>query len=89
MTSACNVHYATSSWLNPQPRNDSPGLPASRGMKAAIAGSITTGLAAWPVIISTLIGGPIGLLISGGISLAVIGTTSAVTYAATENDPGA
>ena len=89
MTSACIAHASTSSWANgSEPKHDSKGMPMSRGHKAAIAAAPTIGLAVWPVVISTIVGGPIGLLISSGISLAVAGTASAITYAVTEDDPG-
>lgn len=64
MTSACNLHYATSSWLNNnEPRRESK-MSSTRGMKAAATGAVVTGLSVWPIIISTFVAGPIGLLIS-------------------------
>lgn len=86
MTSACIVHASTSSWMNDHTESGSKKKSMGRGEKAAMAGASTVGLAVWPVIISTVVAGPIGLIVSGGISLAVVATTSAITYAVTDDD---
>ncbi len=89
MTTACIAHASTSLWANGAgPQNDSKGMAMSRSGKAVVAAAPAIGLAVWPVVVSTLIAGPLGLVISGGISLIAVGVTSAVTYAVTEDDPG-
>ncbi len=55
-------------------------------MKTALAGAVPISVGIWPVIISGLVAGPIGLLVSGAITLGIAGVSSGVTYAVTEDD---
>lgn len=60
--------------------------PQSRGMKAAVAASVCIGGGVWPVVISTLIAGPVGFVVSAGLTAVGTGVASLITYGVTKYD---
>lgn len=58
----------------------------SRQMKTALAVTTPIGVGIWPIVISSVVAGPIGFLVSGAITLGTACVSAGITYAVTEDD---